>query len=403
MWFPLALRNLTRNRRRTLLTLAVIALGTSMGFHLSGYTSQALDAVKQGAIDQYAHLQIASPLLWEDDNLGADAMLPPDRLAELGEALSARPEVAAHSPEMVLSAMASTAEKAKVIDLVAFVPGNAALDYNALVVQGKLLDASARNPVLVGRSLAQELSIAPGDYLRVTTSTLGGSYNQETLQVVGIYSRNDVQDESQLAFVPLETGQSLLKTDGVNKVAVRLHDVEDTAAVAAGLNADLASPEAPLAVRSWDQLSVYYQQTRGFFELLFSFLMVAISLLVFFIVFQVLSMSFLERTREVGTIRAIGTKRRQIFAMFLLESLMLALLGGALGLAFGWASGGAFNALELGWTPPGALQPLPVQVELSWSAAWLPLLISAAATLLSALYPTVHASRLNIVNALRAN
>lgn len=403
MWLPLALRNLLRNRRRTLLTLAVIALGTLMGFQLNGYINRALETVKQGAVDQYGNLQIASPLLWNDDNQGDAAMLSPEVQSQLEGILKQNPEVAAASPQMILSGMASTAEKAKVLNVLAFEPGNAALDYDDLVVEGAGLSEDVHNPVLIGRSLAKELDLAPGDTLRMTTSTIGGAYNQETLQVVGIYSRNDAQDESQLVFVPLSTGQKLLKTDGVNRFAVTLNDLESTDATAAALQDALSAAGMDLSVRTWEQLSTYYQQTRGFFELLFGFLMGAISLLVFFIVFQVLSMSFLERTREVGTIRAIGTKRRQVFYMFILESVSIGLLGGALGLGLGWLAGNAFNALNLGWTPPGALRPLPVQVDLTWQAAWLPFVVSALATLLSALYPTVHSSRLRIVNALRAN
>jgi putative ABC transport system permease protein len=122
--------------------------------------------------------------------------------------------------------------------------------------------------------------------------------------------------------------------------------------------------------------------------------------LVFFIVLQVLTLSFLERTREVGTIRAIGTKRYQVFLMFFMESVFLGLLGGLIGIVAGWLAGQGFNALGIGWTPPGAIEPVPVRLRLELKNAVWPFLISAMATALSALYPALHSARLNVVEAL---
>jgi len=402
MWFLLALRNLNRNRRRTLLTLAVIAFGTTLSLVVGGMITNALGTLQLGAVAQYGNLQLASGLLWEDDNQGEETLISPETLQQLDGILAEFPQIKAFTPQLELSGMAATSDKAKVLKVLAFEPGNGALDYNELVISGAGLSSELRHPVLVGGSLARELGLQPGDFLRLTTNTIGGAWNQETLQVAGTYFRNDVNDESQLVYVPLSTGKSILSTAGVSKLAVTLHRVEDTPLVAARLQQKLDAAGLPFEVRSWDQLSVVYRQTRGLFDLLFGFLIAVITMLVFFIVFQVLSMSFFERTREVGTIRAIGTKRSQVFAMFFLESALLGAFGAALGLAAGWAASWLINGAGLSWTPPGALEPFPVKALLQWQNAWLPLAISAVATLLSAIFPSLHSAKLRIVEALRA-
>jgi len=162
-------------------------------------------------------------------------------------------------------------------------------------------------------------------------------------------------------------------------------------------------PVTPLQIKSWEQLSTYYQQVSGFFDALFAFLTFAVILLVFFIVYQVLSMSFLERTREVGTIRAIGTKREQVFTMFITESVILGVLGGLIGLGLGFILAQGVNAADLGWTPPGAIREVPVELSLGLNNAYVPFLISALATLLSAMLPSIHSARIQMVEALRSN
>ncbi len=404
MWLPLALRNLMRNRRRTLLTLAVIALGAMMSFVVSGMIVRALGARLSGAAAQYGNLPIASPLLCDYYNQGTDAMIDPETREQIAQLLDAHPEVVAHTPQLLFSGMASTSDKAKVLNVIAFEPGNPALDYNDLLVEGDALNAEQRDPVLVGGSLARELDLAPGDFFRLTTNTLGGAFNQETFQVAGVYFRNDVQDESQLVFVPLDTGLKTINSPGgVSRMAVVLRDLERTDAVAAEIQRELEGAGLAFEVRTWEQLSAAYRQTRGFFDTLFGFLLLSITLLVFFIVFQVLSMSFFERTREVGTIRAIGTKRRQVFGMFALESALIGVLGAGAGLGAGVAVAAAVNAAGFSWTPPGALAPFPIQAALSPEGALAPLAISVAATLLSALYPSLHSARLRIVDALRTH
>lgn len=404
MWLPLALRNLLRNQRRTLLTLAVIALGTMMSFVVSGMITNALNTLQEAAVSQYGNLQIASPLLWEDDNQGEEALIDTETFAKFEEILTNHEAVTGYSPELVFSGIASTDINAKVINVMGFVPGNDALDYNDLVIEGDGLTDEMRDPVLIGGSLSRELDLQPGDTFRLTTSTISGAYNQETYQVAGIYFRNDVQDESQLVFVPLDTGVKTFNTkDAVSKLAITLETLEQTNAAAQAIQSELDAAGLDFEVRTWEQLSVAYQQTRGFFDMMFGFLLVSITLLVFFIVFQVLSMSFFERTREIGTIRAIGTKKEQVFTMFVLESLLLGVLGGLVGLAAGWGIGLGLNNLDVSWTPPGALQPFPVEAVLSFANAWVPLLVAVFATFLSALYPSMHSARIRIVDALRTN
>jgi putative ABC transport system permease protein len=111
-------------------------------------------------------------------------------------------------------------------------------------------------------------------------------------------------------------------------------------------------------------------------------------------------MSFLERTREVGTIRAIGTNRSQVFRIFIMEGVILGALGGVVGVALGTALGLWLNNAAIRWLPPGALDPEPVRIALTLSVAVVPFLTALGSTFLGTLYPAWKTAQKNIVEAL---
>lgn len=394
------LRNLSRNRRRTLLCLAIIALGTAMIYAVRGYVDESMLTIRQGTVRQFGNLQIASPLLWAEKTENFQYLIPPEDVRRIVEVLREIPEVTAYTAQLNLSGLAITERKTKVVRATALEPQNQALDYNDLVVEGSGLNPDDRAKALLGRSLAEELQLKPGDFFNLTTTTVDGAYNVGPLQVAGIYTLNNATIEGQLIFMPLTYGQILLDTSGVAKIIVKLASIDQTDRVAQLVQRKLAQAGLEFEVRTWVQLAEFYRQIRSFFDILFGFLTIAVSVLVFFIVLQVLTLSFLERTREVGTIRAIGTKRYQVFLMFLMESVFLGVLGGLLGVGGGWLIGQGFNALGIGWTPPGAIEPVPVRVRLELGNAVAPFMVSLLATLFSALYPAAHSARLNVVEAL---
>lgn len=411
MLWHIPLRNLFRNRRRTLLGLAIIALGTAMVYAVLGYVDFTMYNIRLGTVKQYGNFQIASPLLWNEKTEKFAYLIQPDTLAKVEEILSKEPGVVAYTKQLNFSGLATTLNKTKVVRATALEPNNKALDYNDLVVTddkehkewnvGKGLDPADQGKVLIGRTLAKELQLKPGDFFSVTATTVDGAYNVGPLRVAGVFRLNNGVAESQLIFVPIAYGKTLMNTEGVAKIIVKVDNLDDSVRVASSVQEKLRAAGLELEIRTWEQLAEFYRQIKGFFGALFGFLMLSVSVLVFFIVMQVLTLAFLERTREVGTIRAIGTKRSQVFSMFFMESVMLGVFGSFAGLALGWLLGQGFNVLGIGWTPPGAITPVPVRLSMTLSNAWLPFIVSAIATFLSSLYPVTRTSRITIVDALR--
>jgi len=237
--------------------------------------------------------------------------------------------------------------------------------------------------------------------ITLTVTTVDGAFNASPLEIAGIYRFTSSQVESQQIYLPLQFGQLLLNTNGVDRLVVMLDDLDSTQPARARIQGGLDLSSSGLEVKTWDELSPFYEELTGYFNALFGVVTLAVSVLVFFIILQVLTMSFLERTREVGTIRALGTKSGEVFRLFFTESFWLALLGSGTGIAFGVVLGLAFNAVGIEWQPPGTVEPVVLGIRMTAQTAWLPFVVSVVATLLSAIFPSVQAARLQVAEALR--
>ncbi len=401
MWLRLPLRSLLRNRRRTTLSIAIIALGTAISFFVGGFFANSTRSIQESTVQEFGSLQIAAQSLWDDSAEGYEYLLSQQDLAQVEAILDQEDAVVSRSPQLSFSGLVASGNATKVVRATALVPGNRTLDVNDLVVKGRGLEPTDTAAVLVGRSFAEQLQLRPGDVITLTVTTVDGAFNASPLEIAGIYRFTSSQVESQQIYLPLQFGQLLLNTDGIGRLVVMLDDLDATQPARARIQNALDEASLSLEVKTWDELSPFYEQLTGFFNALFGVVTLAVSVLVFFIILQVLTMSFLERTREVGTIRALGTKRGEVFRLFFAESFWLALLGSSTGVAFGLVLGLAFNAVGIEWLPPGTVEPVALGIRLTVETAWLPFVVSVVATMLSAIFPSVQSARLRVVDALR--
>jgi len=401
MGIPTSLRSLWRNRRRTLLSLAVIALGSAVSFFVLGFVQNARAQIQVTTVDQFGALQIADPGQWSGSTDPASILISSDVRSLLGEILAEEPSVAGATPELHFSGLLAVGRSTQVVQVTSQAPGNSVLDANRFVESGRGLEAGDAAAALVGRSLADRLDLAPGTAASLTLTTFDGAYNATPVQVAGIYRFTTEQVERQRIYLPLSFAQLLLRTDGVDRIIVQLDDFTEAPRVKSRLERRMADAGIALEVRTWDELSPIYRQLSSYFDLLFGFLTLAVSILVFFIVLQVLTLSFLERTREIGTIRALGTTRGEVLRLFLAESVWLGLIGSAAGIAAGAFLGGGFNAAGIAWRPPGTIEPVQLAVRIGAGTAALPFAAGWVAAVLSSLFPAWRSSRLPIADALR--
>ena len=400
-WIPL--RSLLRNRRRTLLSVAIIALGTAISFFVYGFLEDSRLQIQASTVSEYGNLQIASPKLWDDTADGYDYLIPLETEARVLDLLGNHETITGITSQIQFPGLIAAGNQTQVVRITAQVPGNDTLNADSFVFEGRPLEPTDVAAILMGRSLAERLGLGVGDVVTLTLTTVDGAYNATPLQIVGIYRFASEQVELQSLFMPQTFAQLLLNTRGIDRIIVNLESIASTDAVGATIQQQLDDAGLALRVRTWYDLSPIYQQLSGFFDILFGFLTLAIFVLVFFIILQVLTLAFLERTREIGTIRALGTTQGQVLGQLLLESGWLALIGSLTGIFVGFLLGLGFNALGIEWRPPGTVDANVLSVQATFLTALPPFIVSVIATLLSSVFPAIQGSRLRVVDALRVD
>ncbi len=400
MFLKIAARNVLRNKRRTAFSLGVTALGVAILYFVMGFITESFDSIKINLTREIGAVQIADAKLFDNKAERYEYLISPEILQKIVALLKDDPRVTGYTWTLDFAGLIGNEKGSTLVVGRGLIPDNPIEDYSRVVVDGRPLLNDDTPQILLGRRLAETLNVRPGDIINVASGTASGAFNAASATIVGTIRYNNITQEGQIGIVNIEFAQQLLRTQGVERVLVQLKDIDQAEAFSQEITAKLAALQILLEARPWQKLTAFYDSIRAFWSVFAAFTTMGVFVLVFFSVLEVLTMSFLERTREVGTIRALGTNRLQVFRIFVAEGAILGILGGLLGVALGTVLGLWLNNAAITWLPPGALDPVPVRIALSMSVAVVPFLTALISTFLGTLYPAWKTARQNIVEAL---
>ncbi len=402
MQLRLALRNVFRNKRRTLFSLAVLVLSMSILLVVLAFQNEFLRATRESLACETGAVQIADDRLFDGTATGYEYLIPPAQLDAVTALLWTQEEVRGVSEQLNFAGLVGDESGSTLILGRGAVPCNCVQDYECIITTGDPLAEDASREVILGASLARKLNVSPGDRINIATGTVSGNFNAATVDVVGELTYSLEEIEEQLGLFPIAFVQRLLKTDGVERILIGIEDLDQADEFSTRLQTLLDAAGIPLSTRTWAELSPSYESIRSFYAAFSGLAAIGIFVFVFFSVLEVLTISFLERTREIGTLRAVGITRSHVFRGFLIEGAVLGSIGGLLGILIGTVGILVFNAVGITWTPPGAAIPQAIRLALAPKAILIPFAVAVAATLVSAIYPSWKNARLRIVDALRS-
>ena len=377
----LALRNLSRRAARTSLSILGVGVGVA--------AIVAFTAMGEGfkvSIDKYGE-QSGADLILVEEKAGDPAF--GRILGEEMEELRLNPAVRAVSGSIVMPA--SMTDRATPLLVAGRNPDEDLIrTYLNPALRGRLLETEEE--AMLGEIAAAELGLGVGDELEIL---------RLKFRVVGVYS-TAVRWENGGAVIHAQVlREQLSMPPGSVMVAfVYLKDPDDLPLVTLGLQARFPHlrvlPTAFLA-SSFEQLA--YIDSFIWVISLAALLVGAIGVL------NTMLMSVSERTREIGTRRALGATRRHIIQQFLTETIVLTASGGLLGVLFGLLCGPLFRGLRGAVTimSPDLLPPIVYTLEpriAPWSVA-LSLFISIGVGLIFGVYPARHAAYMDPIEALR--
>lgn len=397
--FKIAYRNVLRNKRRSFMSILITVFGVAVLYLVLGYNAATNEGLRLMAVEQYGDLQIAASGYWDEEKT-EQLILTKTQIETIKEILGEEEAVQDFTTQLNCSGILGTEIGSTITSAIGIEPGNN-LTANYAITSGLNLFAGDHSLALLGEGVKKKLKVETGEWVSIMATTLDGAYNAGSLEVSGSFTMSNTEADGFYIILPLTFVQNLLNTDGVENFLIRLTDTDLTPEVLVRLEKRFAAAGLDLEIKTWSDLSLIYHQIKGMFEMIFFFTSTVIFILVFFSVLEIMSMAFFERMNEIGTIRSIGTKRRQVFLLLVQEGLILGILGGGLGIISGWGVGHLINHLHISYIPPSFSAAVPLYIEQAFGNGIIPFIIVLCSTVLSALYPAVKASRLDIVQVLR--
>lgn len=398
MLIKLAFRNIFRNRRRSAITLAVIVFGAVGLILFGGYEAVTFRNLRESTIrGRLGHLQVRAP------ESGSEAPLASglENAAAIRTAIERDPRVRMTAAQITLMGLIGNGEKSETFVATAVEPLEDREMRGHRLVAGTELPPDEPDAVLVGQGLAKSLGTKPGDSLTLMTTTVTGSLNAIDVRVAGMFSTGVREFDDRAVKIPLAGAQHLLQTQKVEKLLVFLHRTEETDAAKSALTDAFRKKGWRLEIRTWSQLATFYHQVVLLYDGIFGFLGLIVFGIVIFSVANTIVMSIFERTREIGTLMAIGTTRGRIRGMFLFEGVLIGLIGGLLGLAAGAGAAWLINSGEVMLPPPpGYTVGYRLQILLQTPTLVTTFALAVLTSTLSSILPALKASRLKIVDAL---
>lgn len=399
----LALRNLFRHRVRSLITLGAIAFSTVVLVLAAGFIQWIFDDLRTVTIETgLGHLQIMRAHYLERGAADPDAFLLPERSAELAT-IAALPEVTAVGARLDFSGLVSFGESTLSFVGIGVEPSKEdVLSRHLSFVSGSNLVDRDRNGIVLGQGLAANLGAHTGDRLVLLINTATGGVSAVEGLVRGVFTTQVRAFDEVALRVPLAMAQKLMRVQGAHQWVVALDDVDHVDPVAERIRAAL--DQKHFDVLRWIDLSDFYTKTVTFLSGQLGVMRILISIIIVLGVSNMLVMNVLERTGEIGTLMALGNRRRKVVLLFLTESLYLAVIGGAFGLVLALIAAKLASAIGIPMPPPpgrtaGYIGAILVTGPILLSA----FSVTLVTTMVAALYPALKASRLVIVDALRHN
>lgn len=362
-WLGFAARNVARNRRRSLAALGIAALGTAALLMAGGFALATYRTLASAAARDSGHLVVATPAQFaQDEDVPLQHGL--EGVDALRSQLLRDPAVRSVLPRVEFSGLASNGEKSVVMMAVGIdADAEFALKGEFLKLQaGQRLDGTHRAEVMLGEGLARSLKARPGTGVTLLSTTTQGALNAVDVTVRGVFSTGVPEMDKRLLYTDVATAQRLLDSRRVSSLGVHLAGMAEVAPAQARLAAALPR----LEVRSWEQQAVFYRSVRALYNRIFGTLGLVIATIVVLVVAGAVAAAVVERTREIGTLRALGTLPSQLLRSIALEGLLLGGGGAALGtlLALGVARALATWPVQMP-PPPGRSLGYPLEIAVA--------------------------------------
>ncbi|MGD2080277.1 MAG: FtsX-like permease family protein [Nitrospirota bacterium] len=406
--FKIAVRNLLRYKRRTLLTASLVTVGVVFVLVFVAISGSFKNMMVGQITDSFlGHIQVhRKGYVASIDNLPLTLGMKPQTVKKVEGALAGIPGIEAYSPRIKFGGMFSNFVETTNVRLNGVHPDKEARTEPLLldrIIKGE--KGIEKGKIIVPELIAQGMKIGVGDVVVVVATNKDGSVNGKQLVVGGIME-SATGPGGRDGYIHIEDAADVLRMERpeISEIAIRLTDFGKLGEVYGALHGELSKEvnekgKPVFEVHTWEKLSPFYNIAR-MIDLMTFFIKLTLIAIVLISIMNVMIMAVYERIREIGTIAAIGTLPGKILTMFVLEGLSLGVFGALIGNAIGIAVVYALNAAKLTFDF-GRQKGLVLSPTISLNDVIVISAIVVAVSVLASLQPAFKASRMEPIKALR--
>ncbi|HXC05488.1 MAG TPA: FtsX-like permease family protein [Bacteroidia bacterium] len=392
MLFIIAWRNIWRNKLRSLVVIASVAVGLFAGmFMMAFFWGLAKQEISSAVEIQLSHIQIHNPAFPDDKDLN----FPVDKGPLLVTELQKDDRIAAVSGRIISTGMISSSTTACGTEIHGIVPDDEKKVSSIYkdMVEGEYFPAGKKNQIVISKKLAEKLSVKLHSKIVLTFQSKNGDLTAGSFRIAGLFrSRNSGFDETTVFTTTDDMAPLLGSGTDIQEIALILKDPNAVGLV----NASLRKTYPGLLIQPWKELSPEMDMLTGMFDQLMYIIIGIILLALMFGIINTMLMAVLERQREFGILMAIGMNKPRVFTMVVLESVMLTCAGIPIGilLTIGSVSYLSTHGIDMSAYSKALSQygfGNVVYPELQ-TGAFLPItLMTGLTAILSAIYPALKA------------
>lgn len=335
LYLRLAWRNIWRHRRRTVIIVLAMGLSLSMMMFYDGLIDGFNQAIAGNAVRVLGgNIQVHAEGYRE--KVDSNPLLPLTDDSAILQAALTQPDVIAASRRIQTGGLVSNSEGAFPMTIIGIEPeAEAPVSLIAEhIVDGRFLESTDEDSILIGKGLADALALNIGDRITMVGSDIHKQNRQRTMTVIGIYDIGIPSMEKATLYISLTEAQSLFSLNGQStEVQITLKKVGTESKVVAALASALPGYE----VESWANNYPELGNAVGRKNIVMDIFSVIIVMIAGIGILNLLMMAIYERTREIGLLGAMGLKPGQIATTFILEGILIGVVGVIAGVAMGLA------------------------------------------------------------------
>lgn len=362
----LAFNNLIRNKRRSFSSLFIMVSGISALFLIGGFGLFTYTSLKEQSARDTGHLLISSVDYFkvnESESLEAGLSDYEQILTQLQD----YPQIKYALPVLKFNGLISNGYSSPIFLGKGISPKElrARGPFINLAQGGSLsrnYDPEKPIEVLIGLRLAASLKLSVGDSVTLLGNTIDGSLNGFDAEVKGIVETGLRDYDERVVFTHYQNAQKLLDSQKISFISVHLNDIKDTGI----MQQKLKNIFPNLEITNWEKLAFYYKGVKNLYDNIFIFIGLIILFIVFWTIFSIINMSVWERTKEIGTLRAIGVFKHEVIKTFLWEGVILVFVACLLSILFSFLVYLFLGMIDLHMAPPpGRTATYPLMIELN--------------------------------------